>query len=64
MHLLRDKIFDVAGDVRPDSPTYRRYATTELAEGDSRAFWILAGFAHGFCTLADDTVVSYKVTDF
>ena len=31
---------------------------------DGRAFWMPAGFAHGFCTLTDDTVVTYKVTDF
>lgn len=64
VRVLRGAIFDVAVDIRPDSPTFRQHATVELAEGDNRAFWIPAGFAHGFCTLADDTVVTYKVTDF
>jgi dTDP-4-dehydrorhamnose 3,5-epimerase len=64
VRVLRGAIFDVAVDVRPGSPTFRQHASVELAAGDNRAFWIPAGFAHGFCTLADETVVSYKVTDF
>lgn len=64
VRVLRGAIFDVAVDVRPDSPTFRQHASVELVAGDHRAFWIPAGFAHGFCTLADDTAVSYKVTDF
>jgi dTDP-4-dehydrorhamnose 3,5-epimerase len=64
VRVLRGAIFDVAVDVRPDSPTFRQHASLELTAGDNRSFWIPAGFAHGFCTLADDTVVTYKVTDF
>ena len=64
VRVLRGSIFDIAVDVRPESPTFRSHASVELTEGDHRAFWIPPGFAHGFCTLADDTVVSYKVTDF
>ena len=64
VRVLHGAIFDVAVDIRPDSPTFRQHAAIELRGGDNRAFWIPAGFAHGFCTLADETVVSYKVTDF
>ena len=64
VRVLRGAIFDVAVDIRPDSPTFRQHATVELRGGDNRAFWLPAGFAHGFCTLADETVVSYKATDF
>jgi len=64
VRVLQGAIFDVAVDVRPDSPTFREHATIELAAGDNRAVWIPPGFAHGFCTLADHTVVTYKVTDF
>ena len=64
VRVLRGSVFDVAVDVRPSSPTFRQHATVELHEGDNRALWIPAGFAHGFCTLADETIVSYKVTDF
>jgi len=62
VRVLQGAIFDVAVDVRPDSPTFREHATIELAAGDNRAVWIPPGFAHGFCTLADHTVVTYKVT--
>ena len=64
VRVLRGAIFDVAVDIRPDSPTFRQHATVELRGGDNRAFWIPPGFAHGFCTLTDETVVSYKVTEF
>ncbi|MBM26776.1 MAG: dTDP-4-dehydrorhamnose 3,5-epimerase [Halieaceae bacterium] len=64
VRVLRGSIFDVALDIRPDSPTFRRHTSVELSEGDGQALWIPAGFAHGFCTLADHTVVAYKVTDF
>ncbi|MEM9201457.1 MAG: dTDP-4-dehydrorhamnose 3,5-epimerase [Actinomycetota bacterium] len=64
VRVLRGAVHDVAIDIRPASPTFRQHTSIQLAEGDRRAFWIPAGFAHGFCTLADDTVVTYKVTDF
>lgn len=64
VRVLRGRIFDVAVDLRADSPTYLQHASIELVAGDARAFWIPTGFAHGFCTLTDDTVVAYKVTDF
>ena len=49
VRVLRGAIFDVALDLRPDSPTYLQHSTIELAEDD----FVLdpAGFAHGFCTL-------------
>ncbi|MEM9519993.1 MAG: dTDP-4-dehydrorhamnose 3,5-epimerase [Actinomycetota bacterium] len=64
VRVLRGAVHDVAVDIRPESPTFRQHTAIELVGGDNRAFWIPAGFAHGFCTLADDTVVTYKVTDF
>ena len=64
VRVLHGAILDVAVDLRPDSPTFRQHATIELRGGDNRACWIPPGFAHGFCTLADNTVVGYKVTAF
>ena len=57
-------IFDVAVDLRRNSPSFGRWAAVELAEGDGRSFWIPAGFAHGFQALSDIVTVHYKVTDY
>ena len=64
VRVTQGAIFDVAVDLRPGSPTFRQHASVELIAKDHRAFWIPAGFAHGFCALSDDTVVNYKVTAF
>ena len=64
VRVLHGAIFDVAVDIRPESATFGQHASVELKARDNRSVWIPAGFAHGFCTLADETVVSYKATDF
>jgi dTDP-4-dehydrorhamnose 3,5-epimerase len=58
---IRGRIWDVAVDLRPDSPTFRRWAAVELAEDTDRAFYIPAGCAHGYLTLADDSDILYLV---
>ena len=58
----RGKIFDVAVDIRADSPTRGQWFGIELAEDDPRMLYIPSGFAHGFQTLADATEVSYLIS--
>ena len=56
-------IFDVALDLRPDSPTYLRWSGHELSGSNRHALHIPAGFAHGFQTLVDNTEVLYFTSD-
>jgi dTDP-4-dehydrorhamnose 3,5-epimerase len=58
---VRGVIFDVAVDVRPQSPTYRRWHGVELSSENARALYIPAGLAHGFQTLTDDCEVVYQM---
>ncbi len=57
-------LLDAAVDIRYGSPTYGQFVTAELSAQNARQLWIPPGFAHGFCTLEPDTVISYKVTDY
>jgi len=60
----RGRIFDVAVDLRPDSPTYRRWEGYELDDADHRQLLIPAGFGHGFCVLSDEADVIYRVSRY
>lgn len=55
-------VFDVAADVNPDSPTYRRWVGVELNEENHRQLWIPPGYAHGFCVLSEVADFQYKCT--
>ncbi len=56
------RVFDVAVDVRPDSPTFGRWVGAELTGDDGESLFIPEGFAHGFCALEDDTTIGYFMT--
>lgn len=59
----RGALFDVAVDLRPDSPGFRRWVGVELTPENGRALYIPAGFGHGFLTLADATEVLYEISE-
>jgi len=58
----RGRVFDVALDVRPASPTYLQHVATILDADSRRALYVPEGFAHGFLTLEDDTELTYQVS--
>ncbi len=58
----RGAVFDVIVDIRPESPTYRRYFGAELTAENQRALYIPKGFAHGFLSLVDETELYYMIS--
>ncbi len=63
VRVARGRIFDVAVDIRVNSPTYGQHVSLILDAEDWRALYLPKGLAHGFCTLEDDCHVSYKLGD-
>ena len=55
-------VFDVLVDVRPGSPTFKRWIAVELTAENRRMVYAPAGLAHGFQTLTDDTEVFYQIS--
>jgi dTDP-4-dehydrorhamnose 3,5-epimerase len=64
LRVTRGAVFDVAVDIRRGSSNFGRHAGTVVSAENWRQVWVPAGFAHGYCTLEDDTEVLYKVTDY
>ena len=60
----RGAVWDVAVDLRRDSPTYGQYEAFELSDENARQVFIPVGFAHGFCVTSDEADVTYKVTTY
>ena len=61
---VRGAIYDVIIDLRLNSPTYCKWLAVELSAQNYTFFYIPKGFAHGFQTLAPDTVVLYQMSEF
>lgn len=61
---LKGTIYDVAVDIREDSPTFLQYFGVELNEENGRYLYIPEGFAHGFQTLSEEAEIIYLMTEF
>lgn len=57
-------VFDVAVDIRRQSPTFGQWVSIELCESNHKQMYIPPGFAHGFCVLSETAIFSYKCTDY
>jgi dTDP-4-dehydrorhamnose 3,5-epimerase len=60
----RGAVYDVAVDIRPESPTCGRFVAVELTDENHRQLWVPPGYAHGFCVLSDVADFQYKCTDY
>ena len=61
LRVVVGEIFDVAVDIRKDSPTFGKHVMVELSEDNKRQFFIPRGFAHGFLVMSDEAIFTYKV---
>jgi len=62
--VIQGRVQDVSVDIRFDSPTFGKYFSIELSDEDKKQLWIPPGFAHGFSVLSDETIFSYKCTEY
>jgi dTDP-4-dehydrorhamnose 3,5-epimerase len=64
VRVMQGEIFDVAVDLRPNSPSFGKWVGETLSSENHKMIWIPKGFAHGFYTISESADVAYKVTDF
>jgi dTDP-4-dehydrorhamnose 3,5-epimerase len=64
IQVISGKVFDVAVDLRLNSPTFGKWYGVELSDDNGLQFYIPPGFAHGFLAIEENTLFFYKCTDF
>lgn len=64
VRVTKGTVYDVAVDLRPDSPTFKQWYGVELSEENHLQFYIPRGFAHAFVALEDNTIFQYKVDNY
>ena len=60
----RGSIYDVVVDIRPGSPTFKKWISIEISEDNNKSVYIPKGCAHGFQSLTENTVVFYQMNEF
>lgn len=64
VRVLRGRVYDVAVDLRKNSPTFLKWFGVELTEENKKEFFVPRGFAHGFLTLTDNAEFAYKTDNY
>lgn len=64
VRVIQGKVLDVAVDIRKNSATYGQHFSIELSGENHKQLWVPPGFLHGFLTLEDHTIFTYKVTNY
>ncbi|NEO98469.1 MAG: dTDP-4-dehydrorhamnose 3,5-epimerase [Symploca sp. SIO2E9] len=64
LRVIVGSVFDVAVDIRKNSPTFGQWVSCLLSAENKRQVWVPPGFAHGFLVLSEAAEVLYKTTDF
>jgi len=64
VRVVRGEVFDVAVDIRPESPTFKQWVGVYLSEENKTQFWIPPGLAHGFVVISEFADFEYKCTNY
>ncbi|GMQ47882.1 dTDP-4-dehydrorhamnose 3,5-epimerase [Vibrio sp. 10N] len=64
VRVVKGEVFDVAVDMRKDSPTFGQWVGVYLSEQNKKQLWVPEGFAHGFYVTSEEAEFVYKCTDF
>jgi len=64
VRVIQGKVLDVAVDIRKESRTFGQHFSIELSGQNHKQLWVPPGFLHGFLTLEDNTIFTYKVSNF
>jgi len=64
VRVVRGEVYDVAVDIRPESPTFKQWVGVYLSEENKTQFWVPPGLAHGFVVISDYADFEYKCTNY
>lgn len=64
VRVIQGRVLDVAVDIRKSSPSYGQHFSVELSGENHKQLWVPPGFLHGFLTLEDNTIFTYKVSNY